>query len=370
MSPLPDYLAPITEAEILERLLSYVPAHLDKSEGSYIFDALAPVALELALHDDRLILLMEWSFASTTFGEFLDKRVEEHGLLRRAAVPSSIAEQEFTGTIGTIIPAGFEVSTPATEGVPSQIYATDEELVIGGGGTIVGSVTAVAGGAEGNVGVGAVSLVVAPLPGLDSTVNLSAGLGGLDEETDEELQARYLLRVRNPGGSGNQADYLNWALEVAGVGAVAVIPLEDGPGTVTVAILDLAKDPAGGALVDEVQEYIAPDGLPDGTGKAPIGAAVTVEAGVAVAINVNADLTIDAGYVVGDVQAEAEANISAYLDSIAFTADNDVRHARIVTAILDTPGIVDATAVTLNGGGANVAIGAKEVGRLGATVWS
>lgn len=369
MSPIPDFLTTLTEEEILDRMLSTYPGGTDVSEGSFPWTNNSPASIELAIANERARLVLEWGFAQTTFGEFLDLKSEEHGVIRHAPRSAEIEQQQFTGVPGTIIPAGFEVSTPSTEAVDAIIFAVDEEAVIGGGGTVVVSVTAVLAGAEGNVPIAQVT-AFDDLDGLAGTTNLTAGIGGLDEETDQALLVRLLLKVRNPGTSGNVADYLNWSLEVAGVGAAAVVPLEDGPGTVTVAIADVNKEVPDVSLVDEVQEYIAPGGLDTGTGKAPIGASVTVEAAIAVDIDVDADLTVAVGYVEADVQNAAEGAIADYLKSLAFVADNDVRHARVVSAILDVAGVSDVTGLTLNGGGGNVAIGAKEIAVLGDVTWT
>jgi uncharacterized phage protein gp47/JayE len=81
---------------------------------------------------------------------------------------------------------------------------------------------------------------------------------GEDEETDDQLRQRVLTKARMPGASGNKANYVNWALEVAGVGGVSVVPVRDGPGTVSIAIINTSKAPADQTLVDTVQDYIAP----------------------------------------------------------------------------------------------------------------
>lgn len=365
--PLEDYLLPETEQDKLARMLASLPAEYDTSEGSPLYDALAPIAVEAAIAGDRLRIVMEWAFASTSFGEYLELRAEEHGVYRNAAVPAT-GLVTFTGTPGTVIPVGSEVTTPSTEGVPAQIYATDIELVLDGDGSSSVAVTAISAGAEGNVGVGAITMFPA-IPGLTGVTNAAATTGGFDEESDESLLVKYLDRVRNPSSSGNVADYRRWAREVAGVGGVSVVPLEDGPGTVTVAIIDDERSVPDPALVALVQAYIDPvPGMGEGT--SPVGATVTVEGATAVVINVVADLTVAAGYVEATVRAQAALGLAAYLDSLSFTADNDVRHARIVTTILDTPGVTDVTGVTINGGTSNIAIGAKQIATLGTVTWS
>lgn len=365
--PLPDYLEPQLEDAIRQRMLDRLPATRDKSEGSFSWDPIMALAIELGIVDDRLRYVFDLGFAATTFGEFLDRKAEEHGLTRRVAV-SATGEVTFTGADTTVIPAGTEVSTVDVEGAPAQSFTTDAEVVISGT-TATAAVTATTGGVAGNVGAGAIQVVVTT--GLDVTVtNADPTTGGLDEETDPELLVRIETRVRNPSASGNIADYINWSLERSGVGGAAVVPLEDGPGTVTVALIDTDKQPADSTIVDDVQEYIAPGGSNAGTGQAPIGATVTVEAATPVTINFAANITYEAGFVEADVNDAIEASLVEYLKEIAFADDNDVRHARVVTAIVDTPGVTDATSVTINAGTSNIAIAVKEVAVAGTYTWT
>jgi uncharacterized phage protein gp47/JayE len=58
--------------------------------------------------------------------------------------------------------------------------------------------------------------------------------GGVDEERDDELRTRVLLRIRQPPMGGAAIDYVHWALAVPGVTRAWCSPLEMGMGTVTV----------------------------------------------------------------------------------------------------------------------------------------
>ncbi len=49
MAVLPEYLTEQTEEAIRQRILDTLPDDLDKAEGSYIWDAVSPMAIELAL---------------------------------------------------------------------------------------------------------------------------------------------------------------------------------------------------------------------------------------------------------------------------------------------------------------------------------
>jgi uncharacterized phage protein gp47/JayE len=119
----------------------------------------------------------------------------------------------------------------------------------------------------------------------------------------------------------------------------------------------------------DLVKYRATFSKDTGDGKAPIGAAVYVEAATAVSINVSATLTIKTGYDPATVKAAAETAIVNYLKGIAFKdvntpgkeSENDVKYARIANAILDTEGVEDYQNLLVNGGTANITIGAQEV---------
>lgn len=257
MAELPEYLEDQTYDAIFQRMLDALPVDLDKSEGGFVWDALSPAAIELALAAIWAQQVLERGFASTTFGQYLDLRCEEHGLTRRAAVKAT-GQVTFTGTPDTIIPAGTQVSTSGSEQAPAIIFATTSEVTISAEGTVNADIEAVEAGADGNVAAGTITLLAQPIAGTTGVTNAAATTGGLNEENDATLLSRYLQKVRSPSAGGNKADYANWALEVTGVGGVSVVPVKDGPGTVSIAIIGTDKKPASQELVDTVQNYIAP----------------------------------------------------------------------------------------------------------------
>lgn len=86
---------------LMERMLAKVSDDFDKREGSVIYDALAPAALELAEFYITLDRMMNEVFAESASYYFLVKRAAEKGLLPR----------EETCAIGKmiVIPADTEV---------------------------------------------------------------------------------------------------------------------------------------------------------------------------------------------------------------------------------------------------------------------
>lgn len=363
MADLPEYLTEQTEPVIRQRMLDRLPSDLDKSEGSFAWDSIAPAAIELAQAAIWAQEVLRRGFAQTTFGAYLDLRAEEHGLTRRPAVAATGAVL-FTGAPGTVIPAGTRVSTASTSTSPAVAFRTTEAAIIPESGSVEVRIQSETPGTSGNVAAGTIRFLAATIPGITSVTNAEPTTGGADQESDESLRARLLQKVRSPSASGNKADYVRWAMEVPGVGGVSVVPVRDGPGTVSVAIIDTQKQPASPELVAAVQNHIAPDG-PLGGGLAPIGADVRVEAATAVLINVSATLTFAEGYNPDSVRSAVIENIRSYLRSLAFQDDNDVRISRIGQVILETPGVLDYTDLRVNGGTGNVEIGLQEVAVLG-----
>lgn len=252
---LTDYLD-LTEEEILQKMFDRLP-DLDKTEGSYIWDALAPVALEMVILLQGAREMLKQVFASTATGKYLDLRCDEHGITRKPATKAT-GQVKFSGTAGTVIPAGTKVGTEATTERPTVEFETIKEGKIDSGGSAVIDIVAMEAGTKGNVAANTIKVLVTPVSGVSSVTNEAATTNAVNTESDADLLQRYYLRVRNPSASGNKADYVNWSLEVSGVGGVSVVPVRDGSGTVSVAIIGTDKKPAGQSVIDKAQDYISP----------------------------------------------------------------------------------------------------------------
>ncbi|MBB6730061.1 baseplate J/gp47 family protein [Cohnella zeiphila] len=364
MAVLPEYLTDQTEENIRARMLDRIPADVDKSEGSFVWDAIAPSAYELFNSAVWAQEVLRRGFASTTFGGYLDLRCEEHGLTRRPAVTAA-GTVRLNGVPGTKIPAGtlFATAADPVTGSSSIEFATSKEAALDEQGTAEVDIDAVVAGSAGNVAAGAITLIVSALSGVRSVTNEAATTGGTETEDDESLLARYSAKVKSPGTSGNKADYIQWALSVPGVGGVQVAPLWDGPGTVKVTLLDEDKQAASSKIVSDVQELIAPSN--GGEGLAPIGAIVTVAASTEVPIHISAKLTLATGTTMDTVKAVIEEGVQAYLQQLAFS-DPLVRYTRISAILLDIPPIIDYKDLLVNGlQNVNIEMAAGEVAVLG-----
>ncbi|WP_059044447.1 baseplate J/gp47 family protein [Paenibacillus rubinfantis] len=349
MADLPLYLQDQTEERIMQRMLERVPSDLDKSEGSFIWDAEAPAAFMLSEAATWAQQLLARGFASTTYGEYLDLRAAEHGVTRRPAVAAT-GIVRFTGEPGRTVPAGTVVATPADEfsAEASMEYETTAAVMLDQNGEGMASIRALVPGRAGVVPAGVIQVMATPVSGVTAVTNPEATRGGADVESDELLLERFFSQVRNQGTSGNKAHYLKWAGEVPGVGGAQVEPLWQGPGTVGIYLLDADKRAANPEIVAAAQAYIDPTQDGQGEGTAPAGPIVTVMAAEEVPIDIRVKLTLASGVTMVEVKKNIEDGVRAYLKQLAFV-DPLVRFTRIAAILLDIPPIIDYAELTVNG---------------------
>lgn len=357
--PLPNFLDE-TEEKILARMLARVPDDIDKSEGSYIWDALCPVAIELAQAYINLDIAYQQTFAGDADGENLDKRAAEMGIVRVPASPA-IGKVVFNGTEGAVIPAGSIVSTQS--GVE---YVVDEEVVIDSSGSALANITAIEAGADGNVPANSITVLSAPIPGVTSVNNPEPTYQGENEEKDDNFRDRYFGEIGNKAIDGNIAQYKKWAREYPGIGRAKVFPLWNGPNTVKLSILDAENQVASAGLIADFQEYMDPGSEGLGNGVAPIGSKVTVTSANRVNIEISANLVLAEGY--SELSGVDDALIS-YLSELAYVK-NTVTYIGIGAAILAVSAVDQVQNLLLNGATIDITLTSEQIPELGTTTWT
>lgn len=120
-------------------------------------------------------------------GVFLDALLSFTGGVRRAATRSTLAGVVFSGVPGTNIPAGSQAIVSGT----GEVFATGNPLVIGAGGTVTGSMTAVNSGAI-QVPIAGLDTVASAVLGWETVTNPSSAVPGAPEQSD--VAARALRR--------------------------------------------------------------------------------------------------------------------------------------------------------------------------------
>ncbi|MEH7735495.1 baseplate J/gp47 family protein [Bacillus pumilus] len=334
---------------IMERMLERIPDDIDKRENSVIWNALAPAAAELAQSYIWLDQVFELVFADTAQGEFLDRRAAEVGITRKAATSA-------VWSVGV---------TPDTIRIPtgSRFYIDNLYFQYQSDGTLKCETT----GAVGNGNFAELPLLsLDNIPGLESVIFEELKIPGQEEEDDEALYERYLMRARREAVSANKTHYKKWAEEVEGVGRAKVFPLWNGEGTVKVVITDGNFDVATDLLVNKVQEYIDP--VPgEGEGQAPIGATATVESAKWKDVEVSVSVELKMDYSLEDAQQEIEGKIKTLLKSLAFE-ENVIRMSAINDILYHADSVSDYADVLINGETKNLPLQDIEIPRLGQVI--
>lgn len=271
--------------------------------------------------------------------EWLDRHgeiwlVNSDGTVGRKSATLADGTVTVTGVGGTVLPMATQMSAGAT-----VTYETTEQITIAASAPTAVTVRALIPGTIGNQVAGAVLTLLIPPAGVDGGATVLTLDNGTDTETDDQLRARILQRIRNPPMGGAVADYEAWALAVPGVTRAWAAP-EQGVGTITVRFLmdDLRASDDGWptpADVETVAAYI--------DSKRPV---TVKDCYVLAPIKEFIDITI-ANLVPNttEAQAEIEASIEAML--FAQAAPGQTIYAAWVSyAIMSAPSVQSFQLVT------------------------
>lgn len=103
-----------TRKNILERLKQYYTEtagdKVNLVEGGFAWDTLSANAKEFEKAYAEMALIIEASFPQTSWGDWLTKKAEEHGIIRQKATNSSVI-LTVTGQAGTVVQEGSLFST-------------------------------------------------------------------------------------------------------------------------------------------------------------------------------------------------------------------------------------------------------------------
>lgn len=347
--------ADITYEEILARILDRVPGGIDKREGSIIYDAVAPCAIEIRQMYLELDNIIMQAFADTASREYLIKKCEEVGITPHAAT-HAILRAEFT-------PASVSIPVGARFSCEQLNYAVIAKIEDG-----IYEVECETIGAAGNELVGRL-IPIDFIEGLETAELTEILVPGQDEESTESLRERYFNHFKSAAFGGNVADYIEKTTGINGVGAVKVEPVWNGGGTVKLTILNSEYDTASDVLVDLVQETIDPTKDASGQGLAPIGHVVTVVSANAVVVDVESTITTAATTSFEQLKAEIESAVRAYLFKLRQDWSKEerttVRISQVETRILQVDGVLDVENTKLNGLAENLELDKNEVPLLG-----
>lgn len=213
-------------------------------------------------------------FATTAEGEYLGFHGSELGITQKEANQAKGTVQ-FTGTIGSVIPAG-QVLKRGDE----QLFIVDSEVTFATTTAIV-SVTASVAGQNGNTVFGTKLSLATPVPGVQSdgivqNDGSGSGLsGGTEIESEDDYRARIIERKQKTPEGGAEDDYKRWMKEVPGVTRAWVYPKQLGLGTV---LCMFVMDNKVGTIIPSAGEVEAVQDYLNAPNRKPATADVTVVA--------------------------------------------------------------------------------------------
>lgn len=348
---------------ILQRMLDRVTLNypdVDTREGSIVFNALAPAAMELAIMYTELDNILCESFVTTASREYLLMACSQMGMdISNFEATASVHKGAFNieVPIGSVWNYGL-YNYEVTEYLGVENNAYTYQLQCDTFGTepnlITGDLIPIEQGFENVTGV-----------------ILSCLIEGKAETSDDDIRNAYFEYVNASISDGNVGQYKNWCNTYDGVGNSKIFPLWNGANTVKVSILSADNHVASEELIDEFQEYLDPldeNGNPTGMGNgvAPIGAFVTVTTATELPINVSATIKLKDGY--NDTTLIDDA-LKEYLSEIAYDK-SVVAYMSLGAKILDVDGVEFASELLINGGTENIFLGDEEIPVLGTTTWT
>ena len=351
----PDFIEGNSEEEIQERMMANLPGNIDDMPGGFPYDFTMPTAIEKAeimnFIIPRILMIMFPQFA---WGDWLDLHGTQCGLKRREATKAS-GYVNLSGQDGVEIPIGTVFCTPATD-TNSSIEFESTELVVVSDGSAKVPISAVQSGPLSNVVAGTVTLALNPITGIDSITNEFAITGGTEEEEDDIFRERIMDANANKGTSyiGNVADYRRWAMEVAGVGSVTVIPTPDGVGgKVKIIVVDANGQPANESILKEVYDHVmAPNAPLDRL--APAGASIEVVAPTTGNINYSANIALNEMGNIETVKTEFISSLAEYYE--VAKKEGVLRYSRVYAILSNTTGVKDFNSLKIDGNTENLVI--------------
>ncbi|CNI62021.1 baseplate J/gp47 family protein [Yersinia enterocolitica] len=235
-------------------------ADADISENSDYYIRASTIASCVAgIYQDQGWIIRQ-IFADTADIEFLELHCRTRGIVRKPA-NTATGTIDLTGEPNATVASGLTVTRDALS------FVTTQQATIGLDGKLTMTAQAATPGTGGNTAQVMSGTLSSTPDGVDTTVIIGIMRGGTDQESPEDLLARYLDLIRRPPAGGNKYDYKRWALEVTGVTAAFVYPLRRGLGTVDIVITSADGLPsetiiaATQAHIDDVRPVTAKSSL-------------------------------------------------------------------------------------------------------------
>lgn len=330
-----------TFENVLERNLDRIPDEFDKREGSVIYDAIAPMAIEISLLYSYLDFLFKNAFGDTANRYWLIERAKERGI-----EPYKATKAVIIGRFDAKLNIGDRFFIDDIYYTVSKLQKEEKELFFY-------ELICNEEGSIGNIEGGKLT-PTRTIRNLNLAEIYKLAILGEDEEDTEDFRERYFETIKSIAYGGNIDDYRKKVKAIDGVGLVKVIPVWNGGGTVKLIITDSEFKEPTSELISKVQEIIDP--IPfhqKGVGVAPIGHYVTVVGAKSKKINITCEILKSRDSNLEEIKIEIEKDVDEYfktqrkkwatyekVDSNIYV-ENDIRLAKITSIVLNVADVID-----------------------------
>ncbi len=330
-----------TFENVLERNLDRIPDEFDKREGSVIYDAIAPMAIEISLLYSYLDFLFKNAFGDTANRYWLIERAKERGI-----EPYKATKAVIIGRFDAKLNIGDRFFIDDIYYTVSKLQKEEKELFFY-------ELICNEEGSIGNIEGGKLT-PTRTIRNLNLAEIYKLAILGEDEEDTEDFRERYFETIKSIAYGGNIDDYRKKVKAIDGVGLVKVIPVWNGGGTVKLIITDSKFKEPTSELISKVQEIIDP--IPfhqKGVGVAPIGHYVTVVGAKSKKINITCEILKSRDSNLEEIKREIEKDVEEYfknqrkiwssyekVDSSIYV-ENDIRLAKITSIVLNVADVID-----------------------------
>lgn len=330
-----------TFENVLERNLDRIPDEFDKREGSVIYDAIAPMAIEISLLYSYLDFLFKNAFGDTANRYWLIERAKERGI-----EPYKATKAVIIGRFDAKLNIGDRFFIDDIYYTVSKLQKEERELFFY-------ELICNEEGSIGNIEGGKLT-PTRTIRNLNLAEIYKLAILGENEEDTEDFRERYFETIKSIAYGGNIDDYRKKVKAIDGVGLVKVIPVWNGGGTVKLIITDSEFKEPTSELISKVQEIIDP--IPfhqKGVGVAPIGHYVTVVGAKSKKINITCEILKSRDSNLEEIKREIEKDVAEYFKSQRkkwasyekadsnIYVENDIRLAKITSIVLNVADVKD-----------------------------
>lgn len=332
-----------------------------------IVEANAAVVLWL---QGLILQLLATTRAATSNGPDLDSFVADFGLARLPAISATgtVTFSRFTSTVQATISIGTTVQTADGSQVYSVIADTSNSaynqtlgvyVIPAGTASAQVTVQAITAGSGANVAAGQINTLASAVPYVDTVNNAAAFTTGTDAEADATLRTRFVAYIASlskatksavgAGITGIQAGMHYTLVENQTYAGAAqngffFAVVDDGTGAPPAALITQVSN-----AIDAVR---------------PVTSTFAVYSPVVVTANVAMTVSVASGYDPVATKAAVQAALTALVNGLQL--GQTLPYTRLVQAAYDaSPGVINVSGITLNGGTADITVNTYSVIKAG-----